>query len=485
VKIGWTFLLLLASVLPAAEVQLSADLPVTDARWSWTYSGRMPPLFDRNLSGNPISIGGEHMNNGICGHVPFSMVYNVRGTADGFTALIGLEGEDHPKDIERKDAIAPSVMIEIRVDRETVFKREIKLGAPAVPVWIDLHGKTQIELRGDSGKGSFQRHRIAWGKPVFLCTRPELLRTTLAQEKQKRDTIFTTPRSYPPPPAWKNIAIKKITWQGYHNAYEINNGVLKAIFVPEMGGRIIWLSGQSGQNLLCDRLPQDRNPIPARGRAEDMTGGHFIRLLPQDYFIPTDPVLEQGPYDVSFPAEGVIAMRSSSSPIFLVKYEYRFEFQPNNGQVKVGNRIQNTAPFPHQAGVWSLTRLPGGKVTKVVIPHSLAKQESHFKIRNEKGAAKVIRENGVFRVKLAESIPRDFFLELLCSSLPMVLLAEFNSGNRLNITYQAKADKPGIVHIFADRFFTELEGHGNVVFLRPGDSCSLNETWSFDLAETK
>lgn len=470
--------MVLAVALPAAEVPLSSDLPVTDARWINSYEGRKPPLFNRNFSGNPISVGGIQMQSGICGRTPFSMIYNIRGAAEEFTALVGLEDEDHPLDIALNNGPVPSVMVEIRVDRKTVFCQEMKLGATPASVRVNLREKQQLELRADCGKGNVQRQRIAWGNPIFHCTDSQHLRSVLSEEKKRREAIFTTPKSYPPAPAWNNISIKKVTWQNYHNAYEIRNGALKAVFVPEMGGRIIWLSGRDGHNVLCDRLPQDRNPLPARGRTEDMTGGHFIRLLPQNYFIPSDPVLEQSPYDVAFPADGVIVMRSSTSPIFLVEYIYRFEFQPGSGRLRVVNGILNKAPFPLRLGVWSLTRLPYRHDTRVMIPHPMPTMGDQLKIRNENGAARLLRNYECLGIQTTTQIQRnDSFLELLCPARPMTLRAELNPGKNFTVTYQPDKNTPGVVHIFADRFFVELEGHGEANLLHPESACWFDETW--------
>lgn len=465
-KLPGLMISLLSAVLisAAAEIALSPQLPATDAMW--TRAGRQTPSFYPSAgttANHPASYE-------IRGDLPFNLFYNVMGTADEFSASVSLAEKPSPD----RAVISTPVTLEIRVDRQTVMKQQIFAGRPPVPVKIDLRGKVQLELHVENISPNNRPSQVIWHNPIFVSDTPEQLCTTLKKAASDRDAIFTAQRSYPDAPVWRDLAIKKVVWQNYPDAYRVDNGVLQAVFVPAMGGRIIHLSGPDSNNILCDRQPEDRDPIPLRGRFEDMTGGHFIRLLPQNYFIPTDPVLEQGPYDIEFPTEGVIVMRSPPSPIFWVSYQYRFEFQPHSRQIKVRNSLINVAPFAQQGGIWSLTRLSGGEISQLVIPSPACP----LTVQNEKEAMEMVQKNDLLMIRKTEKINLEgAYLKLSCHSPLLRLLAQFHNGCDFRISYQRQSDPAGMLQIFADRFFIELENYGEVRLLRPGDSCVLDETW--------
>jgi len=470
------FYILLISVLScsAAEVPLDESLPYTDAAWFWTYNDYKLPIFNRNLSGKYITIGGEKFNHGICGHTCFSMVYNINDTAKGFQTLAGIEDKDDPRDIARKDTIVPTIIIVILADREEVFRREVKLGEPPVPVRVDLRGRSQLEIRAETGKGNTShRFRPVFGNPLFITPNPTALKDALTKERQKRDTAFAVKIKYPSAPSWKNIRIEKIKWQGYENCYRVNNGRIEAIFTPECGGRILFFSGTDGNNLLLKNQSRNTAYDYLRGRTGDFAGGHFMRLLPRNYFTPAEPLLEHFPFEISFPSEGVISMRSQSSPVMLVSYEYRFEIKPGKAGIEISNVVTNTAPFARRLGVWSVTRLENTNLNSISMPAP----EKIIQSVNEKGAADLKKQKETFFFRLNNKFSPDMLLEFICWSNPMKLLAEFNNGKKLEIRYSELEKNAGIIHVYAAKNLAELEGHGEISMMQPGESCVMKEEW--------
>ena len=122
------------------------DVPWTDASYFWSAEGKRLPVFNCNLMGNQLSMGGEQYDNGIAGHTPFSVVYQLSGEALIFSAIVGIDDEAHPRDSE--EIKSASVEVQILLDRKIVKQFVIALGQKGVPIKIDLRGKEQLELRG-------------------------------------------------------------------------------------------------------------------------------------------------------------------------------------------------------------------------------------------------------------------------------------------------------------------------------------------------
>lgn len=231
--------LILISTCKAYSAKLSlCDIPWTDAAHSWTWEGRKEPVKNRNLFGAKITIAGKQFEKGIAGHTGFSVVYNLSGEALRFTALAGIDDQAHPRDPETIKA--SSVNVVILVDRNNVFNKIVHLHENPVPIDIDLTGKHQLELRGEFGTG-FHKQRIAFVNPELTVLNKRAFLKTAENWQAKVAKEKSTRVAYPAPPEWKNIAIQKIKWNKWQNAYKINNSKLELVLLPELGGRIISL----------------------------------------------------------------------------------------------------------------------------------------------------------------------------------------------------------------------------------------------------
>lgn len=461
-------IVLLCGLLRAAEVSLT-QVPSTDSRWFWTYDGYREPLANRNLSGNPISVGGRVFEEGICGHTPFNMVFNLDGTAEAFTALAGLEDEDHPKDAQWRDGGELSIFIVVRVDRKEVFRREARFGAPPVPVEIDLRGKYQLELRAESGKGpSTHRHRVAFGNPRFRTPDPAKLRATLDAARKSRDADLHRTPELPPLPARKTVRISAAD-----GLLRIDNGLCELVLAPASGGRLLGFSRKGGGNPIAAPLLHDPRLVLQHGHSPDFGGGHFLRLLPRDGFLPGDPMLEHAAYAVEFPAEGVVVLRSAVSRVGLTASEYRFELPPGTDRLTIVNTIINRAPFTRELGVWSLTRADREHARRIFLP-GVNTPVAPFRLSGnaELLAPKFLPEG----LSCTPARPGcEGFAELVAPSPEMTLSLKFGAGERLHISYGQ--EKTEFLQLYLTGALLELEGVGKIRSTPPGGRISLTEVW--------
>ena len=476
-RISAGVLLLSGLACAGAEVGLET-LPWTDAAWSWTQDGHKLPQINTNLSGNgPISIGGVKFRKGLCGHTGFSVVYNLDRTADSFSAMIGIDEERHPEDC----GSSADVRFVVMADRKEVFRQTVRLGERPVPVRIDLRGRSQLELRGEFGKSGFPLQRVAWGDPVIRTENPEKLRAALKRNRKIHEQNLRTDVMYPPAPEWKKIRIQKIVWKEFQNAYRIENGALSAVLVPELGGRIMEFSVNGNRSLLKSSVPPaDRRTV--RGRVPDSAGGHFMRVQPSKSFHPNDPLLLHGKFRIEFPAEGEIRMVSSESALFQVVYEYRIRIAPESNVLEVENSLINTAPYERLLGVWSITRLDSFPLKRVLLPEGKRSSSAELHVAKHGSAVGLIRAKNEIelRVDIQEETPEDFF-ELRAWCKNTVIQAEAEKDSRLRIVYEGSNHAPdgnAPLHLFFCERFTELESHGPIRWLKPGERISLTERWS-------
>ena len=467
------FLLLGALFSSGAEVGLET-LPWTDASWSWSQDGSTLPKRNANLSGKgKISIGGVRFDRGICGHTGFSIVYQVDKNADSFSAMIGLDDERHPKDF----GTSADVLFVVLVDRQAVFQRRMRLGEKPFPVRVDLRGKTQFELRGEYGKEGFLLQRVAWGNPLIRTSSPEKLRDALERNRKKHEQNLKEVPIYPPAPAWKHLRISKVEWNGFRNAYRIENGYFTVTVVPECGGRIMEFGAVGKPSLLKSTVPPAKFRT-VRGRSGDSAGGHFMRVQPSRGFHPGDPLLQHGKFRIEFPAEGEIRMTSAESSLFQVIYEYRLRIQPESEKLEITNTLINTAPYERLLGIWSITRLESSALKRILLPPDRGIR----KISKEGDSVNVSANSDGIELQLdfQSKASRDFF-ELRSWSAETEVAAESRKGNFLRIRYEGadrspKGESP--IHLYFCELFSEMESHGPTRLLKPGERISLMEQWS-------
>ena len=136
----------LLSALSGAELGLET-VPWTEAGYFGSHEGNKLPQINRNLQGNPLSIGGVRFKRGLAGHTPFTVFYSLGGMARSVSGFVGLDDEDHPRD-RKGEELDTTVRFVILVDRKEVFRHTAKLGDKPFPFRVDLRGKQQLELRG-------------------------------------------------------------------------------------------------------------------------------------------------------------------------------------------------------------------------------------------------------------------------------------------------------------------------------------------------
>lgn len=465
--------------LGAAESIALGEVPCTDAAWFWTHDGHQQPVIDRNLQGHALSIGGRQYQHGISGHTGFSAVYNLSGLASSFTCLAGIDDEEHPKDPVEVGAAA-DLDIVVLVDRRERLRRKVRLGEAAIPIAIELTGAQQLELRGEYGKAGFTRQRVDFVDPQLVVDGRERFLAAAAGWRDRVAAERDRRVAYPDPPAWKDVAIRRVAYRGLANAYRITTRHLELIVTPEHGGMISSLSLPGGRNLISENYDPARVDL-ARGRAPD-GGGHFNRHQPNRLFNPPDPILLYGNSTIEFPAEGRIVMRSPESCYLFLRQGYEIAIAADGHGLQVRNIQTNTAPFAQDCGIWSITRIDTAAATAVRIPGEIPDPPlpSVFEPRDLLGMVQAAP--GWDELPISPELRRLLevrSLEWRRFARQHAIAARFGDTTfTTSIAAGGSSRDLHPIHLYLSKRFIELELHGETRSVEPGGSVELTETWN-------
>ncbi|MCK6486814.1 MAG: NPCBM/NEW2 domain-containing protein [Planctomycetes bacterium] len=455
-------------------------MPPTDQAHFWSQAGPRLAAVDANLFGHPIAIGGTVFPRGIAAHSGYSGVWRLAGMALSFSAAVGIEDEAHAQD-GPGDAEADAVFA-VLVDRRVVERRTCRVGAPPQAIAVGLAGAQHLELRIEYGRSGFVRQRGAFAAPLLRLAgeRPAFLAAAAqaahaAQEERERPAP-----AWPVLPAWEGIALRREPFRAFPAALTIDTGACRLVVVPDHGGMVVSCRAGGGGEMIAGAGNDAPPRSLARGLLRDC-GGHFVRSKPRNHFTPAEPLLLAGPYQLAFPADGVVELTSRTSPYLLLRQRCTLTLRAGSGAVAVRNTLVNAAPFAQEAGVWSLTRLRTGGLARIVFPvaaERTAVPESFAVFIAEVGGSSVLDVAALLAAPLGKGS-----LELLQWTDGDRVEAAFSDGSRLAVRsrdaepYQAAdRDRPS-THLYLVDAFTEVELHGPVRRLEPGGEAVLSESW--------
>jgi len=468
--------------LSAADKINIDSVPWTDACYFWSMEGKRLPVFNKNLMGNKLSIGGVKYDRGIAGHTGFSVVYNLSGEALSFSAIVGVDDEAHPRD--PKDMNSASVEVQILLDRKMAKRFTVNLGAKGIPIKVDLRGKQQIELRG-SYKTGFHKQRIDFANAYFeVKDRKAFLQSAFAWQKNVKAQLFRKV-NYPVVPKWKNIKIKKVKYRKWTNAYELSNNKCSLIVVPEYGGRILKFALHNKENILFQgKNPTEKN-LYKRGMAIN-GGGNFSRPQPRNYFGSSDPILAYGQYSIVFPAEGEVVMTSAKSHYFGLQYIYHVKLHSDSAKVSIVTSHKNISSYPHNVGVWSLCRIATSKAAAILMPKETKHPYRKFKLTPALTAFEEEKNspfdkftiNSKFLAKKRASIEWQNFP--VVNKMKVIMKDKTIFTKTFDYKTSTNAYMPEFypAHFYVCKMFIEVETHGPTKILNPSNAISWREDWT-------
>lgn len=146
---------------------------------------------------------------------------------------------------------------------------------------------------------------------------------------------------------------------GYPNCVELNNGRVRVILEPNLGGRVIAYQVQGKNVLYVDSthngktLVKDRITQPSAGRFD----------IGPEATIPRHPLLWAGSWSASIINASTVKLSSQADTATGLKIERIFSLGKNSSRLSCTQRVTNVSPKSIQCNHWSRTFALGGGIS--------------------------------------------------------------------------------------------------------------------------
>ncbi|MCX7043875.1 MAG: NPCBM/NEW2 domain-containing protein [Candidatus Sumerlaeota bacterium] len=180
-----TLLVLMAMPLlgRAAETVWLTELDLSKMHQGWE-----KPQINKSVDGNPITLGGQKYERGVGTHAASTLILNLGGGAEKFSAVVGVD--------EEKKNSAASVEFRLIGDGKALWKSGIMKGkTEPKKVEVDLKGvQTLILLVADGGDGIDSDH-ADWAEAKFILA--EGAKRPVAMDAPREEPYILTPKPSP------------------------------------------------------------------------------------------------------------------------------------------------------------------------------------------------------------------------------------------------------------------------------------------------
>ena len=414
-------------------------------------------------SGVTLRAAGRVVADAVCIDSYGSLVYDLGGMADSFSAETGIDEEAYRGEVRLDIIVDRKLKESIRFTRETPRRR----------ISVPLAGAEQLELSVQYGP-EYKEQTLCFADAYFRVRDRAAFLEHLARSRNRADMVRELPpEPLPPLPAWKEINIEPFVWQGL-SGFRIGNGILEYEIVPAFGGRLVGFRRAGGKNV----LEQPRHPLPKdlrRGRSYYRQHTRFARSEPAWYFLPGEDLHLFGPYELRFGEAGECILTSRPSLFLQLQMEYRFLLRPGSDRLEVTTVLRNIGKFDRPCGIWSVAVLPTESIEKLELPASRRFADVSAE------TARYWKNEGSFSALAVSDIPFDRLesVERKSSDSRQLIRARLTSGELF--TMEVPSDGPEAEfpnHVYAARQFTELEFHSPIAELRENGEITMREFWT-------
>lgn len=274
--------------------------------------------------------------------------------------------------------------------------------------------------------------------------------------------------------------MKRLSYKGWQNCYQIETGDCRMIATADIGPRIVHLSRGDGGNLL--KLFEDQIGKTG-GNDWRLVGGHRVWHAPEDpvkSYIPDNDAVE-----VEILSEDALCLSVSLIPE--VQKSITMRVAKKGRGFEVVNRIQNTSEKPIRTASWGITTLIPGGVGYLPIPKAPSATQAlcaSFQINlwdytSFSDPSFVWRpdwiefhqERALSKQKVGTFAVNPWLAYRLGDS---VVLKTFNFGEQ-DLAASEFPDMGSNVEVYFDEDMFEMEGLSPWKHLNPGESVSHTE----------
>src|SRR6516225_8258425 len=161
---------IVAQIFTTSSMRGSETLWLSSLEISNVSTGWGKAQADKSITGKPLSVAGRRFEHGLGTHADSTTRISLNGGAQRFSAFVGVD--------DGAGSSRASISFKVAGDGKTLWKTGVmRLGEPAKPVELDVHGiKTLLLVVDSSGDGIAYDHADwAEAKLVFSGPRPSIV----------------------------------------------------------------------------------------------------------------------------------------------------------------------------------------------------------------------------------------------------------------------------------------------------------------------
>ncbi|UCE72090.1 MAG: hypothetical protein JSU99_01930 [Nitrospiraceae bacterium] len=273
------------------------------------------------------------------------------------------------------------------------------------------------------------------------------------------------------------VRIKKITYGGWQNCIELNNGIVDLVITADVGPRVIRYGLKGKANELCEV----QSTLGMTGGDEwRIYGGHRLWHSPESKERTYEP--DNDPVHWEEVAQGIRVVQKTETKTKLRK-EIEITLYPESTEVSLMHRLTNEGLQEVELALWSLTAMAAGGVE--VIPQSrrdtglLPNRHIVLWPYSNLDDSRVCWGNSFIILKQNPAVQNPFKLGIPNEA---GWAAYFNHGH-LFIKYYAHEmsaaypDFGASYETYTNDFMLEMETLSPLVYFLPGESAVHEEKW--------
>ncbi len=177
------------------------------------------------------------------------------------------------------------------------------------------------------------------------------------------------------------VTVTQITYHGWRNCFQLSNGPVKVVVVPEIGGRIMEFSREGANILFQNRA--ERGKVYPITKTWHNYGGFKNWNAPQSAWgWPPDPYLDYGRATVEIlePASIAPALRVTGAVSLETGLVFQREIRmdPATGDLSLRQTMTNISAKEEEWSTWDITQVPGDCIVAVPLGETSAYPDGYY-----------------------------------------------------------------------------------------------------------
>ncbi len=287
-------------------------------------------------------------------------------------------------------------------------------------------------------------------------------------------------------PAWSQVSVKRIDYEGWKDCWEIRNSVVRLVVVPQIGGRIMEYS-LGGENALWQNEDElGKLTGDDAGKVWRNYGGYKAWNAPESRWQQANPDFT---YD-SLPAQAEPlpdghGLRVTTSPIPHLGYQFTRDIilADTTSRVRLIERMRNISDHDITWSVWDVTQVRVPCWIAFPLSNKSAFPQACNVLTPKGGALKQMLRRGDIGVLRYDNLTENWTTDAMAGWMAYIrnqlAYTKHWATRKVGVTYPDGGSDAAFYTCSKDQFggYAEMEVMGPLVTLRPGEETQLTEDW--------